>query len=127
MEKDVEIEKLKDSSSKANFMISFLEQEKQQLKIKQLLLEKHEVDVGKEDIKGKAVMDVEDSDEHQEQVTGKSPRARGLKRALQQQREQMTLVDLIAAEINKNREFWLHKVNCHLEKLLKRANKHNRL
>lgn len=52
-EKYVEVKELKDILSKANFMISFLEQENQQLKIKQLLLEKYEVDVGKEDVKGK--------------------------------------------------------------------------
>lgn len=127
MEKDVEIKELKDNLSKANCMISFPEQENQQLKVKQLFLEKYEVDVGKEDVKGKEVIDAEDPDENQEQMTRKIPRTRGLKRALQQQRIQMTSVDLITAEINENREFWLEKVNYHLEKLLKRANRDNRL
>jgi len=40
-------------ASMENFMISFLEQENHQLKVKQPLLENHEAYIGKEDIKGK--------------------------------------------------------------------------
>lgn len=64
MEKYSKIESLKDSLSKANFMILFLEQENQQLKVKKLLLENHEVYIGKEDIKRNVVMDIEDSEEN---------------------------------------------------------------
>ena len=39
----------------------------------------------------------------------------------------MSLVDLIAVEINENMEFWLEKVNFHLEKLHKRANRDKKL
>ena len=90
-------------------------------------MEKHDVYFGKEDIKGNIVMDAYVSDEHQEQVPRERSRTRGLKRALQQQREQMTFVDLTEAEINEDREFWLDKVNCHLEKILRRANRDKRL
>ena len=82
-------------------MISFLEQENQELNVKQPLLENHEAYIGKEDIKGKAVMDAQVSDEHRELVARKRPRTKGLKRAFQQQRERMTYVDLIAIEINE--------------------------
>lgn len=66
MEKDVEIKELKDNLSKANFMISFLQQENKKLKVNQQLLDKSKVDVGKEDVRGKIVVDTNDSDEHQE-------------------------------------------------------------
>lgn len=115
MEKDAQRERLKENLSKTNFMISFLEQENQQLNVKQLILEKHEVYIGKEDISGKEVMDVEVLDECKEQVVRKRVRMRRLKRALEHQREQMTFADLIAVKINANREFWLDKVNFHLE------------
>lgn len=45
-------------------MISFLEQENQQLKVKKPLLENHEAYIGKEDIKGKVVMDEKALYEH---------------------------------------------------------------
>lgn len=50
--------------SKANFMISFLEQENQELKVNQPLLENHEAYISKEDIKRKAAMDAKVLDEH---------------------------------------------------------------
>lgn len=56
IEKYAEIEYLKDNLSKGNFMIWFLEKQNQQLKVKEPLFEKYEVDVGKEDIKGKLVI-----------------------------------------------------------------------
>ena len=59
-------------------------------------------------------------------MTRKNPKTRGLKRELQQQREQMSSVDLIAGEINENREFWLDKVNFHLNNLLKKAKRDNK-
>ena len=37
----------------------------------------------------------------------------------------MSLDDLIAAEINQNREFWLDKVNFLLKNILKRTNRDN--
>ena len=86
-------------------------------------MEKRGVDVGKEDVKGKVVMDAEVSEEHQEKVTRKRQRMRGLKRALEQQREQVTFVDLIEVELNEDREVWLDKVNCHLEMFLRRDNR----
>ena len=38
----------------------------------------------------------------------------------------MSSVDLIAGEINENREFWLEKVNFHLKNRLKRAKRDNK-
>ena len=61
------------------------------------------------------------------------PNKRGLKRALELERqsshpsEQLTSDELIAMEINQDREYWLGKVNEHLEKLLKRAKRDNNL
>ena len=53
MEEDAKIKELRDNFSKANFMVWFLEQDNEQLKVNQLLLNKHKVDVSKEDVKGK--------------------------------------------------------------------------
>ena len=83
MEKDSDIKELKDNSSKAKFLISFLEQENMQLKVNKLPLNMHKVDGSKEDVKGNVEIDIDDLDEHEEQVRLKRRRNRGL----QQQRE----------------------------------------
>lgn len=69
MEKFSKIKELRESLCKAHFMISFLEEENKKLKVNQLLLSKHKVDARKEDVKGKEVVDTNDSDEHQVHVT----------------------------------------------------------
>lgn len=57
----------------------------------------------------------------------------GLKKALQKEREQdptdeeLSFEDIIANDINENRELWLQKVNIHLEKLLHKANRENQM
>ena len=53
MEKDNEIRELKEKFSRANFMISFLDQENMQLKVNPLILNRHKVDASKEAVKGK--------------------------------------------------------------------------
>ena len=61
------------------------------------------------------------------------PMKKSLKRALEKQKEpspplgQEDFDDLIAVEIEKNKEFWLDNVNFHLDKLLKRAKKNNKM
>jgi len=63
----------------------------------------------------------------------KGPRTKGLKKALKEEEkdilldEELELEDKIALEVNQDREYWLDKVNSHLEKLLKKANRDNRL
>ena len=39
----------------------------------------------------------------------------------------MSSVDLIAGEINENREFWLDKINFHLNNLLKKSKKRQQI
>ena len=57
----------------------------------------------------------------------------GLKKALQKERDQNLLVkdlnieDTIAMEINENKEYWLDKVNGHIEKLLDKAKRDNQM
>lgn len=53
MEKDAKIKELRDNFSEANFMVWFLKQDDEQLKVNQLLLNKHKVDVSKEDVNRK--------------------------------------------------------------------------
>ena len=54
------------------------------MKVNQLILNRHKVDASKEDVKGKKIFDIDESDEHKENFRRKRPRTRGLKRALQQ-------------------------------------------
>lgn len=90
-------------------------------------------DVSKEDVNGNAIVDIDESKENEEQLRRINTRTRGLKRALQQQREasppktQMTVDELILVDIEQDREYWLDRVNGHLEKLLKRDNKKNNI
>ena len=78
-----------------------------QLKVNKLLLNKPKVDFKKDDVKGKAVVEIDDSEDQEEQVITNIPRKRGLKRALEQQKEaspprtQMTVDELILVEIEK--------------------------
>ena len=64
----------------------------------------------------------------------RTPRIRGLKKALQRERESTTpklgwqnFDELILDEINQDKEYWLDRVNGNLEKLLKKAKKNNNL
>lgn len=57
----------------------------------------------------------------------------GLRKASQRQREQkppmeeLTFEDRIAMEINEDRDFWLEKLNFHLENILEKANRDKEL
>jgi hypothetical protein len=63
----------------------------------------------------------------------KRPRTRGLKKALQEEQEQillnedLDLEDRIALEVHQDKEYWLNRVNEHLEKLLEKENRDNQL
>jgi len=47
---------------------------------------------------------------------------KGSNKALQQQRKQVTVDELIDRENDEDKEYWLGKINDHLEKLLKKTN-----
>lgn len=57
----------------------------------------------------------------------------GLSKEFQREREQkppmeeLTFEDKIAMEINEDKDFWLEKLNFHLENLLDKANGNNKL
>ena len=55
--KNSQIKDLKDNLARANFIISFLQQENSQLKAKQLSLEKSQFKASMHDVKGKEVVD----------------------------------------------------------------------
>lgn len=61
------------------------------------------------------------------------PRIRGLKKSLQEEQEQillnedLDLEDRIALESHQDKEYWLNRVNEHLEKLIEKANIDNQL
>jgi len=40
--------------------------------------------------------------------------------------EELTFEETIAMDINEDREFWLKKVNFHLDKLIDKANRDNK-
>ena len=78
---------------------------------------------------GKAVVEHGKHDEHETQVKRKRTRTMGLKKALQKEKEknptdeELTFEERISKEINEDNEFWLEKVNTHLENLLYNENK----
>ena len=119
-EKDSQIMELKDSFERAKFIISFLEQENNQLKAKQLVMEKEQFKGKKQEMKGKVVVDHEDIEKHEGHVAMKRPTKMGPRKALQREREQkppmeeLTFQERIAMEINEDRDFWLEKLNSHL-------------
>lgn len=63
----------------------------------------------------------------------KISRTMGFRKALQREREkkppmeELTFKERISMEINEDREFWLENVNFHLEKLLEKSNRDNKL
>ena len=73
------------------------------------------------------MIEVKDSFENQKQVVRQKLKTRSLKKALQQLRKKITVNELIDREINEYKEYWLGKVNDHLENLLRRANRDKRL
>lgn len=129
MEKEAEIKGLKDDLAKANFMIAFMQQENRQLKVNQMLMSKPGMGVEDEPGKGKKVIGLEQMEDTEVQVKPRRPRTKGMKRKGDQMSEPSTPLEQqdinksIEEDFEKNREYWLDKVNCHLEKLLKRANR----
>jgi len=86
----------------------------------------------REEMKAKALLD-EASDRYgefeEEQEPRKRPRTRGLKRALELEKQkeaelanELTWNEKFSILINENREHWIDKVNQHLEKLLDKTN-----
>ena len=67
------------------------------------------------------------------ETKARRPGTRGLKRALQKERESTPKLgwknfdELIIDEINQDIEYWLDRVNGNLEKLLKKSKKNNDL
>jgi len=63
-EKYSQIMELQDNLERAKFIISFLEQENNQLTVKQLMMEKEKFKMMRKEVKGKVVLE---HDEHDEQ------------------------------------------------------------
>ena len=83
--------------------------------------------------KGKEIMTSSEPEASEVKGKRKRPRTRGLKEALQEEQKQILLnedLDLeerIALEVHQDKEYWLNRVNEHLEKLLEKANKDNQM
>lgn len=94
-------------------------------------MEKEQSKMLKQEAKGKAMLEHEENDEKQKQVGKKKPRTKGLKRALRKEKDQnlldedLDIEDIIALEINEDREYWLGKVNGHLYNLIEKDNRDN--
>ena len=107
-------------------MINYLELENQQLETKQAISEVREIKGQKEAWKAKAMLDetlgtFDDSEDEEEHLPRKRPRIIGLKKDLAREREkekelaeQVTPSELLAMEINYDRESWLERENFHL-------------
>lgn len=83
--------------------------------------------------KGKEIMTSGEPEESEVRGKRKRPRTTGLKKALQEEQEQIMLnedLDLeerIALEVHQDKEYWLNRVNENLDKLLEKENIENQL
>ena len=79
------------------------------------------------------MLETSEHEETKKKVKKKRPRTKGLKKALKEEKghnlldENLDMEDRIALEINEDKEYWLDKVNDHLEKLLDKDSKDNQL
>ena len=71
-----------------------------------------------------------EEDDEEEGQARKRPKTMGLRKALAKQKEeesaqaqQFPLIELLAMEIEHNRESWIERANIHLEAKLEKANK----
>lgn len=132
-DKYYQIKELAINLERVKYVISFLEQENNQLKTKDLILEKEKSKLLQKVGKGKEIMESSDPGASKGRGKRKRPRTRGLKKALQEEQEQillnedLDLEDWIALEVNQDKEYWLNRVNEHLEKLLEKENMDNQL
>jgi len=100
---------------------------------KKMIQNKHTTYLKKEDVKGKSVVQLDGLEGKGKEITLGRPRTRAFKRALNLRKEvsppngQINVDDLISRNINTDRVYWLQKINYHLEKLLKKENRDNKL
>jgi len=73
---------LKENLERVKFIISFLEQETSQLKAKQLVKEKDKFKAKNQEMKGKTMVDHEETEKHEGNVERKRPRTMVLRKAL---------------------------------------------
>jgi len=115
------------------YIISFLEQEESQLKIKELIMENEQAKLLQQVGKGKGIIESSEPKGSKGKEKRKRPRTRGLKKALQEEQEHillngdLDLEDRIALKINQDKEYLLNRVNQQLEKPLEKSNRDNQL
>lgn len=115
------------------YVISFLEQENSQLKEKEQIMEKEQGKLLQQVYKGKEIIESRESEGSKVKGKIKWPRTRGLKKALQEEQEHillnedLDLEDRISLEVHKEKEYWLNRVNEHLEKILRKENRDNQM
>jgi len=96
-------------------------------------MEKEKFKAKKQEMKEKAMVDHENTKQHEGHVARRRARTMGLSKALQREREQkppieeLTFEERIAMDINEDMEFWVENINFHLEKLLEKANRDKNL
>lgn len=107
--------------ARARFVISFLEQENSQLKARKLITEKEKTKLLHQAGNGNTILEPSEPEQTKKQGKKKRPRTKGLKKALKEDighnllDEDLDMEDIIALEINEDRDYWLIKVNGHLE------------
>lgn len=113
------------------YVISFLEHENSQLKAKKLIMEKEKVKLLQQVDKGKEIIESSETEGSKGKGKRKRPRTRGLKKVLQEDQEHillnedLDLEDRISIEVYQDKEYWLNRVNEHLEKLFEKENRDN--
>lgn len=116
-DKECQTKELTINLDREKYVISFLEQENSQFKEKELILEKEKAKLLQQVGKGKEILESSEPEASKGRGKRKRPRTRGLKKALQEEHEQillnedLDLQDRIAFEVHEDKEYWLSRVN----------------
>ena len=96
-----------------------------------MILEKEKAKLFQQVGKGKEIIESSEPEASKGKGRRKRPRTRGLNKALQEEQEHillnenLDLEDRITLEVHQDKEYWLNRVNEHLEKLLEKENMDN--
>lgn len=137
IEKDALIGEPQVKLQREKYIISYYEQENKQFETKHELMEIQLIKAKREAEKAKDLLDEaygEYTDKMEEQVPRRWPRTRGLKRALELEKQkevelanELTLNEQFAKMVNENQEHQLERVKNHLENLLDKAKRDNNI
>ena len=133
--KYAQIKDLQANLARAGNAIHYYEVENKQLEAQKAIYEVREIRAWKEVERTKVRLDevlgvFDESEDEEGQLSRRRPRTMGLRKALAKEKEQettleeqLTLSEMLAMEIEYNREPWLERANTHLEDQLEKTQK----